>query len=180
MVEQAACWSAQFATDEATQADRDACEAWCDEHPLHRLAMERMRGFDAQFNDTDEVGREAIETVLERRSAKGRWFGGLMVGLGLLAGGGWLTTQSLTVRAWFPDYETARGEQRTVTLADGSNLTLDTDAALDVRPARPAGSSRCSRASHGAGGEGQDAAVHRGDPGWHRDRAWHGLQRPQG
>ncbi|CCW17325.1 FecR protein [Sphingobium indicum BiD32] len=133
MIEQAAYWAAQFATDQATQNDRDACEAWCREHPLHRLAMDRMRGLDAQFDSTDDIGRETIETVLERRSRKGRWFGGFTLGLVLLVGGGWLAAQSLTVRAWFPDYKTARGEQRTVTLADGSGLTIDTDGALDFR-----------------------------------------------
>ncbi|MFT3968111.1 MAG: FecR domain-containing protein [Sphingobium sp.] len=133
MIEQAAYWAAQLATDEATQDDYDACEAWCREHPLHRLAMDRMRGLDAQFDSTDDIGRETIETVLERRSRKDRWFGGLALGLLLLAGGGWLAAQSLTVRAWFPDYATARGEQRSVTLADGSGITIDTDAALDFR-----------------------------------------------
>ncbi|MBT2245877.1 FecR domain-containing protein [Sphingobium sp. BHU LFT2] len=133
MVEKAAYWAAQLATDEATQEDHDACEAWSREHPLHRLAMERMRGLDAQFDSTDDIGRETIDAVLERRSRKGRWFGGLTLGLVLIAGGGWMAAQSLTVRAWFPDYETARGEQRAVTLADGSGLTIDTDAALDFR-----------------------------------------------
>jgi transmembrane sensor len=40
---------------------------------------------------------------------------------------------TMAVRAWFPDYETARGEQRHVTLADGSAITIDTDAALSFR-----------------------------------------------
>jgi transmembrane sensor len=131
MIEQAAYWAAQLATDEATQDDHDACETWCREHPLHRLAMDRMRGFDAQFNSADDIGRETIETVLERRSRKVRWFGGLMAGLVFLIGGGQLAIQSLTVKALFPDYQTERGEQRTVKLADGSGLSIDTGAALD-------------------------------------------------
>lgn len=90
-----------------------------------------MRGLDAQFDNTDAIGREAIEAVLEKRSGKDRWIGGLALGLALLFGGGWAVAQSLAVRARFPDYETATGEQRTVTLADGSNLVIDTDAALD-------------------------------------------------
>ncbi len=133
MIEQAAFWSAQLATDEASQADRDACEAWCREHPLHRLAMERMRGFDTQFDSTDHISRETITTMLERRSRNGNWRGGLTLGLALLAGCGWLMAQSITVRGWFPDYETARGEQRTITLVDGSGVTVDTDASLDFR-----------------------------------------------
>nr|WP_183628974.1 FecR domain-containing protein [Novosphingobium sediminicola] len=133
MIAQAAYWAAQLATDEATQDERDACEAWCQENPLHRLTMERMRGIDVQFEGTDDIGREVIETMVERRSRKtGRW-GGLALGLLLLGGGGWLTAQTMAVRAWFPDYETARGEQRSVTLADGSSITIDTDAALSFR-----------------------------------------------
>lgn len=133
MIAQAAYWAAQFATDEATQDDRDACEAWCQENPLHRLTMERMRGLDVRFEGTDDIGREVIETIVERRSRKtGRW-GGLALGLLVLGGGGWLTAQTMAVRAWFPDYETARGEQRHVTLADGSAITIDTDAALSFR-----------------------------------------------
>lgn len=137
MIERAALWAASFATDEATQADRDACEAWCREDPRHRLAMERMRGFDRQFGEAGELEREALETVLGRRSAKwsgsGRRLSGLALGMILLAGGGWLAAQSLTVRALFPDYATALGEQKAVTLADGSGVILDTGAALDFR-----------------------------------------------
>ena len=141
MIERAALWAASLATDEATQADYEACEAWCREDPRHRLAMERMRGFDRQFGETGALEREALETVLDGRSARrsdtwpgsGRRLGGVAVGLVLLAGGGWLAAQSLTVRALFPDYATVLGEQKAVTLADGSGLTLDTDAALDFR-----------------------------------------------
>ncbi|PNU03274.1 iron dicitrate transport regulator FecR [Novosphingobium guangzhouense] len=138
MIERAALWAAQLATDEATQADHDACEAWCREDPRHRLAMDRMRGFDRQFGRTDGLEREVIETLLEQRSqdtrsGKARRFGGLALGLVVLAAGGWLAAQSLTVRAFFPEYATQRGEQQTVTLTDGSRLTLDTDAALDFR-----------------------------------------------
>lgn len=131
MIEQAAGWAAQLATDDATQEDMDACEAWCREHPLHRLAMDRMRILDAQIDGTDQIGRKTIETVLERRSRPDGPLGRSAICVALLVGGGWLAAQSLTVREWFPDYETTRGEQRTVTLADGSGLTLDTDAALD-------------------------------------------------
>jgi transmembrane sensor len=130
-IEKAAWWAAQLATDEATKGDRDACEAWCRAHPTHRLALERMRGLDVQIGDADPIGREAIAKMLRPRSKSGRRIGGLALGLVLLVGCGWLSAQSLTVRAWFPDLETGRGEQRTVTLADGSGLTLDTDAALD-------------------------------------------------
>jgi transmembrane sensor len=130
MITQAAAWAAQLATDEATQSDREACDAWCDEHPLHRLAMDRMRGFDARIDQTDAIGRETIETVLEKRSSASRSVGGVMLGV-LVLGCAWLAAQSIAIRSLFPDYATVRGEQRALALADGSGLDLDTDTALD-------------------------------------------------
>jgi transmembrane sensor len=92
-----------------------------------------MRSVSAQFDRTDDIGRTTIEEVLARRSRKGRWFGGLAAGMFLLVGGGWLAAKSLTVQAWFPDHKTALGEQRAMTLDDGSGLILDTNAALNFR-----------------------------------------------
>lgn len=131
IIEQAAFWSAQLATGEATPEDRLACEAWCRENPLHRLTMDRMRGLDAQLDRTDDASRDAIGTLLKREPTRGRRLGRAAMGLVLLVGGGWFAAQSLTVRALFPDHETGRGAQRHVTLADGSTLDLDTDAAVD-------------------------------------------------
>ena len=41
--------------------------------------------------------------------------------------------QVLPWREWQADYATRTGQQRTLTLNDGSELTLNTDTALDVR-----------------------------------------------
>lgn len=131
MIEQAAFWSAQFATGEATSADRVAYDAWCLEDPLHRLAMDRMRGLDARFDGTSPADREAMNTLLKVKSARERRLGRAAMGILLLVGGGWFAAQSLTVRALFPDHETGRGAQRHIALADGSALDLDTEAAVD-------------------------------------------------
>lgn len=133
MIAQAAHWAAQLATDEAPQSDLDACEAWCRKNPLHRLALQRMRGFDAQFAQADTIGRATLETVLDQRARRPRRIAGAALALALLGGGGWLAAQTWIVQGWFPDDTTARGEQRKVTLADGSALTIDTDAALTFR-----------------------------------------------
>lgn len=132
MIAEAADWVAQLATDEATQDDRDACEAWRRAHPLHGLALDRMQGLDARIQDAEAIDRKTIAAGLARRSRAGRRLGGLTLCLIILAGGGWIASRSQSVRAWSPDFETGRGEQRTIALADGSSLTLDTDAAIDV------------------------------------------------
>lgn len=134
MIEQAAFWSAQFATGEATPEEYAACEAWCRENPLHRQTMDRMRGLDARFDRTDHASREAVGTLLKSSPIRTRRMRRAAVGLFLLVGGGWFAAQSLTVRSLFPDHETGRGAQRHVELADGSALDLGTEAAIDFTP----------------------------------------------
>lgn len=131
-IEQAAHWAAVLATEEASEAERAACEAWCRAHPLHRLAFERMRSFDAAIDRTSPVERETVRAVLGRRGRRRRRAASVAVAILLSAGAGWTLTQSFAARGLFADYRTARGEQRTVALADGSRLTIDTDAALDT------------------------------------------------
>jgi transmembrane sensor len=96
-----------------------------------------MRGLDARFDGTDPSGREVIGQLLTRRPKRARRIGGALAVL-LLAGGGWLAGQSFALRGLLPDYRTTAGEQRTVNLADGSRLTIDTDGAASVRLDRAA------------------------------------------
>ncbi len=42
MIEKAAEWAAVLDDDAALKSEREACEAWCLEHPLHRLAFDRV------------------------------------------------------------------------------------------------------------------------------------------
>ncbi|CAB5703826.1 fec operon regulator FecR [Delftia tsuruhatensis] len=51
---------------------------------------------------------------------------------------GWLACQHMPWREWTADYRTAKGEQRTLTLADGSRVLLNTDSAISVRLDREA------------------------------------------
>ncbi|WP_155028410.1 FecR domain-containing protein, partial [Burkholderia pseudomallei] len=52
----------------------------------------------------------------------------------LFAGGGAWTGQAyLPWRAWGADVRTALGERRTITLADGTTVVLNTDTAIDIR-----------------------------------------------
>ncbi|CAN7599219.1 FecR domain-containing protein [Phenylobacterium sp. LjRoot219] len=128
----AARWAAVLATDEASVAERAACEAWCRAHPLLRLAFDRMRAFDLTIDRTDAIGRETVRSVLAARTRRRRQVDGVAMALLLSAGAGWLLAPSFAVRGLLADYKTAPGEQRTVVMADGSRLTIDTNAALDT------------------------------------------------
>lgn len=70
---------------------------------------------------------------LRRRRGRGRLGGGIALGLALLLTGGWLWLERpYLLEDWRADYVTARGEQRSLVLADGSTLLLDADTAVAV------------------------------------------------
>ncbi len=57
----------------------------------------------------------------------------LLLALFFAGGGAYVAEQRLPWRAWNADYRTAVGERRTVMLADGTSIVLDTDSTIDIR-----------------------------------------------
>lgn len=131
-LEAAAEWAARLDGGDATEADRAACKAWCAEHPSHLQAWLTLQAFNDRLDGIGGVERHALHSLQAGRRARRRQLGG--AGLGVLLAGliGWGATTSPAYRAWFPDYRTAPGEQRQVALADGSQLLIDTDGAVNV------------------------------------------------
>lgn len=132
IIAKAAEWAAELDVDDAPAAVREAAEAWCRENPLHRRTLDRMRGLDARFDALEPAERGALRRQHRlERERRGR---GIALGAAAIValGGGWLASQSLAVQGRFPDYATAVGVQRTVPLADGSELVLDTGSSADV------------------------------------------------
>lgn len=132
VVAEAADWAALLDGDHVSDAERAACEAWCGRDPTHRLVLDRMRGIDTTMAALDPAGRQALRR-LSKPSAKQMRGAGAALSFALLLGLGWVGAQTDAVRQHFPDEATRIGEQRNVTLADGSTLAIDTDGALDVR-----------------------------------------------
>lgn len=115
----AAAWLIRLGSPALDDADRRAFRAWLDADPAHAAALDEARrlwsGLAAAAPDVERaVGRR------RRRRA------GLALAACLAAA---LAALSLRPGA---DHATPRGEVLTVTLADGSLLTLDGDSAADV------------------------------------------------
>ncbi len=134
MVAQAAEWAAILDDQPVPQARLDACEAWCREHPLHRLALDRMCGLDVRFAGLSDLDRRVLHSMAARPSRVPRTLRqGLLAVLCLVTGAGaWLGSELPQFRQLFPDERTATGEVRALTLADGSGLVIDTATALDL------------------------------------------------
>ncbi|QEI09451.1 DUF4880 domain-containing protein [Pigmentiphaga aceris] len=125
--------------------DAAACEAWLQTDPAHRRAFDRLRDVCQTLAQlpADRVGqlrkqiappavRVSPRPVGVRRqvSPKRRALPYALAALGLVAivgGGGWLRWSHLQNQPIFVEtYATARGQQLSVTLPDGSSLQLDT------------------------------------------------------
>ena len=130
VIEQAASWAAMIDAGDMSVSDRQACEAWCAEHPLHRRTLDRMRAFDARLEKAEDFERNALRSVLD--GPRLRRPGVVILGLAVVSTIGWAGLRSDYVGDHFPDYRTRRGELRPVALVDGSHVVLDTDGAVLV------------------------------------------------
>lgn len=138
IVEQAASWMATLQSGEATTDDEAACARWRASHPLHELAWQRMQSMDDQLRS----GLRQLPPVMARRTLQGvrqqsrRGALKALAGLGAFAvtgGGAWIIAEPLPLRQMTADHATRTGERRTVTLTDGTRVTLNTATAIDVR-----------------------------------------------
>ena len=132
VLEQAAEWLVQLhdpgCSDDVRAGVRDACAHWCAQHPEHARAWERAERLTGKLGALPpQLSRSVLESTSRR--------GAVLRVVALLAAvpvpwGVWQLAQS---RQWTADVATAPGEQRAVTLADGSRVTLNTGSAIDVR-----------------------------------------------
>ncbi|KGM54860.1 hypothetical protein N800_02005 [Lysobacter daejeonensis GH1-9] len=140
-VDQAAWWVARLDAPDCKASERAAFEDWLAQSPLHVEAWVRadaIHAAAAQLADDDLLRAAARKARREGRDAFAKRPG--------LRTWGWAAAASLAVvagmLAWrllptppTPEqrYATAVGEQRTIGLADGTTLLLDTGSAVTVR-----------------------------------------------
>lgn len=134
VLEQAANWYALLQADQVPEADRAGWQRWLDADASHARAWARVEAMSQRFEALPAAAdRPAAAHALHRAQGAGRR-GALKVmgaaGMGALSG--WLVVRD---EGWHPlraDYRTHVGEQRQVSLADGSRLWLNSASALRV------------------------------------------------
>lgn len=134
VIDQAVAWQVLMVSGMATDADREACRQWCAMHPDHALAWQRIAGFGSELKQLPSavahatLGQERVSRRMVLRS------------LALTAGGGMLLAAGSAHWSAGPELPwrqgtriaTGVGERRHQRLADGSELTLNAESALDV------------------------------------------------
>lgn len=130
---EAVAWYARLCSGEATEADHEAWARWHAAHPDHRRAWGHFEAL--QLTLQRAPGAVAAATLQAARRDRRRVLRGIatLAGGGVLASLSWrLASTEAGLRAWLADYRTGAGEQRVITLADGSQLTLNTRTSVDV------------------------------------------------
>ncbi|MFC4620985.1 FecR domain-containing protein [Comamonas nitrativorans] len=123
---EAADWLVLLQSGEATVQDHARLERWCQHSPAHAAAWERAQGMLGTFRQVPpKLGHG---TLLRPARPRRRQF---LLGLAAVPAG-LLAWRLLPWQEWRADLATGPGQQQTLTLADGSQLVLNTRSALNV------------------------------------------------
>nr|WP_315182952.1 FecR domain-containing protein [uncultured Albidiferax sp.] len=127
-------WYVRLCSGAATAADQQAWQQWHQQHPDHQRAWQRIAALRASVQRVPS--RIALPTLLAAgRNPNNRRHAlrsiAVLAGSGVLGYASWRTV-ACHQATWLADYRTGVGERRSVELADGSLLTLNTDSAADV------------------------------------------------
>ena len=130
---EAVAWYARLCSGEATEADHQALQTWLQQHPDHRRAWQRIESI------RQSMQRVPAGIAVPTLQAGGRSRRNVLRGVVLLVSAGsvgYLSYRTASdhalIQPWLADYRTRVGERRSVVLADGSRMVLNTDSAADV------------------------------------------------
>jgi len=124
----------QLSLDSGNPVEREAFAQWHGAHEEHARAWRQLGMLDQRFSVASGPARAALLQSREGIRRRVRKLGSGMasivavIGLALFAG-----DRYLPVDYWLADQRTATGEQRTLRLADGTLINLNTHSAVDVR-----------------------------------------------
>lgn len=134
--DQAVEWLIRLSAENCQPAERAAFQNWLDQSPAHRATyaqIERRMQWLERVGQTDSASRQA---ALQYRPAKSFPFSrqaGLAVAAMLLLGVGLATFSPLGWYGYPRHYSAEPGARQTVSLADGTQLELNTDSEVAVR-----------------------------------------------
>lgn len=127
---EAAQWDAKLRAAPDCPAQRAQWQAWHDHSPVHAWAWTCLGQLHSGLAGVPgPLARHALAAG-RLEPARRTVLKGLVLGLGV-AGVGWTGYRSSP--AWLADARTATGERRSLTLDDGTRLTLNTASAVDIR-----------------------------------------------
>ncbi|CAM3701597.1 Protein FecR [compost metagenome] len=129
-LEAAATWYVQLNAAPPSDAQLQAWQDWLGKSQAHAQAWARVEKLQRQLGRLPaDVALPALAGVRARRRAVLKTLALLMA----VGATGWAVRESTPGQAWMAELRTGKGQRRQVRLADGSQLELNTDSAVDIR-----------------------------------------------
>lgn len=138
VVDAAIAWSVRLDYSQPSAEARAAFERWVQADVRHALAWERVGAMRGDFaavppqlalnalQATDALRRNGSGSGGRRRALKALSFAGMALATG------WVVREHAPWQRLLAGASTGVGEQRTLQLADGTELALNTDTAIDI------------------------------------------------
>lgn len=126
---QAAEWFAVLGSGAVSKSETEQWQAWLHAHPDHRAAWARVEYCTGKFQHLPTRAASAAlnqPDLYRRRTLKA------LAVFGAMGFTSWQLARGRYLREWSADYQTALGSSKTITLTDGSKVSLDTDSAFNV------------------------------------------------
>ncbi|AOA57032.1 FecR family protein [Acinetobacter larvae] len=133
ILEQAAEWLVRLEEGPLNSSEELLFQHWLAQSPLHQKLWQRAEKLQRKLHHrADYLPDHMAKRFLQaQKPAHPMLFKNLVLLLGItgIIGSGYFVVRT---QAWDADYRTAYGEQRQITLADGSVLTLNSKTAIDI------------------------------------------------
>lgn len=128
ILDEAAHWLTRQHASDFSPAEQVALERWRRQSAQHEQVWQHAAQFRSRL---DSVPAAMGMAVLDRprTSSRRRQILAAMLAAPAL---GWLAYRQAPWQGWMADYRTATGERRTVALADGSRMQLNTASAVSI------------------------------------------------
>ncbi len=128
--QQAAEWLVELQAEQVSDETRQRWQQWRDAHPDHARAWQCIEAFGERLQGLSSPLAHAALTSpgsnARRRAVK-------TLALMLFAGGtAWMVAREAPVARWNADRRTGTGERTRIVLADGSQLHLNAQTAIDI------------------------------------------------
>ncbi|MFJ2688412.1 FecR domain-containing protein [Pseudomonas sp. NPDC087342] len=126
--EAAASWYVQFQSEPPSPAQRQAWQHWVDSNPAHLAAWNQMEQLQRHLGAMPrDLTRRALSSTQQRRQVLKLLL--ILAGTGYV---GWNVQRHTALGNVWADYSTKVGQRRKIELADGSQIHLNTNTAIDV------------------------------------------------
>lgn len=132
--ERAVEWLIDLQAPEVSASLRRQWHEWRAAHPDHERAWQRIESINGKLNHlASSASASAAHAALEGPASRDRRKALQVLSLLLFGGSVWTVREHAPWREWTADVRSAIGEYRTLTLDDGTTLSLNTDSAIDLR-----------------------------------------------